>query len=123
MKLLLASCMTALFAVGCSSQSEDDTLYLTGSEEFAVRNADGEFVCESPKKTLICHIPPGNPDNAHTICVGTPAVTAHVEHHGDPVGACEGEEPPVEEPPAEEPDAGAEPEPEPEADAGTVIVD
>ena len=30
------------------------------------------------KKTTICHIPPGNPANAHTICVGNDAVPAHV---------------------------------------------
>jgi hypothetical protein len=38
-------------------------------------------------KTCVCHIPPGNPDNAHTICIGAPAVAAHLAH-GDTVGAC-----------------------------------
>ncbi len=38
-------------------------------------------------KTCLCHIPPGNPDNAHTICVGSPAVPAHLAH-GDTLGAC-----------------------------------
>jgi hypothetical protein len=37
----------------------------------------------SVKKTTICHIPPGNPANAHTICVGNAAVPAHVNNHGD----------------------------------------
>lgn len=41
-------------------------------------------------KTAICHIPPGNPDNAHTIVVGNPAVPAHMAH-GDVLGACEGD--------------------------------
>ena len=36
----------------------------------------------------ICHIPPGNPDNTHTITVGAPAVGPHIEHHGDTVGPC-----------------------------------
>jgi hypothetical protein len=40
------------------------------------------------KKTTICHIPPGNPANAHTICVGNPAVPHHVKNHGDLVGPC-----------------------------------
>jgi len=40
-----------------------------------------------PKKTTICHIPPGNPANAHTICVGNAAVPAHLDH-GDFVGTC-----------------------------------
>lgn len=39
-------------------------------------------------KVTICHIPPGNPDNAHTISVGESAVDAHVAH-GDTLGACE----------------------------------
>jgi hypothetical protein len=75
-------------ATGCASD-DDPTLFLTGDEEFAVLNADGEYECENPKKELVCHIPPGNPDNAHTICIGIPAVAAHQAHHGDPVGACD----------------------------------
>jgi hypothetical protein len=39
---------------------------------------------------VICHIPPGNPENAHTIVVGAPAVPAHLAH-GDTLGACEPE--------------------------------
>ena len=35
----------------------------------------------------ICHIPPGNPEKAHTITVGESAVQAHLAH-GDHVGAC-----------------------------------
>lgn len=42
------------------------------------------------KKTTICHIPPGNPGNAHTLCVGNAAVAAHVRH-GDVVGPCKAE--------------------------------
>lgn len=45
------------------------------------------------KKTTICHIPPGNPANAHTICVGNPAVSHHIKNHGDYVGACQNETP------------------------------
>jgi hypothetical protein len=35
----------------------------------------------------ICHIPPGNPNAAHTITVGLPAVDAHLAH-GDTEGPC-----------------------------------
>src|SRR5262245_632952 len=38
-------------------------------------------------KVTICHIPPGNPSNAHTITVGAPAVAAHLAH-GDTLGPC-----------------------------------
>ena len=42
-------------------------------------------------QVTICHIPPGNPDNAHTIVVGAPALPAHMAH-GDFEGECDGEE-------------------------------
>lgn len=38
----------------------------------------------------VCHAPPGNPSNSHTIVVGVPAVRAHVAH-GDTVGPCPGD--------------------------------
>lgn len=52
-------------------------------------------VCECPdcengngKKVQICHIPPGNPDNSHTIWIAESAWPAH-EEHGDIKGSCE----------------------------------
>ena len=43
-------------------------------------------------KTTICHHPPGNPENASTICVGSTGANspaAHIANHpGDSVGAC-----------------------------------
>jgi hypothetical protein len=42
---------------------------------------------DGAEKVTICHIPPGNPENAHTISVGAPAVPAH-EGHGDTLGSC-----------------------------------
>ena len=39
------------------------------------------------ERVQICHRPPGNPDNEHTITVGAPAVQAHLGH-GDSRGAC-----------------------------------
>jgi|GEM_PF-1648306 len=37
----------------------------------------------------ICHYPPGNPDAAHTITVGSDnAVQTHINNHGDTLGPC-----------------------------------
>ena len=44
---------------------------------------------EASWKVTICHIPPGNPDNAHTITVSWSAVVAHLSH-GDALGQCGG---------------------------------
>ena len=41
-------------------------------------------------KVTICHFPPGNRENAHTITVGVAAVPAHVLLHGDTLGECDG---------------------------------
>ncbi len=41
------------------------------------------------QKVTICHIPPGNPDNAHSITVSASAIPAHMAH-GDTLGACDG---------------------------------
>ncbi len=43
---------------------------------------------DGKNKVTICHIPPGNPDNAHTITVGEPAVITHMTQHGDTLGEC-----------------------------------
>jgi len=41
-------------------------------------------------KVLICHVPPGNPDNPRTICISENAVAAHFANHkGDHCGPCE----------------------------------
>ncbi|MBP1693960.1 MAG: hypothetical protein H6Q37_1843 [Chloroflexi bacterium] len=43
-------------------------------------------------KVVICHYPPGNSGNRHTIEVGQPAVSAHMAH-GDTLGPCPSEKP------------------------------
>ena len=45
----------------------------------------------SLNKMTICHVPPGNPGNAHTISVGKSAWNAH-QKHGDYEGQCDGRE-------------------------------
>jgi hypothetical protein len=41
-------------------------------------------------QVVICHAPPGNADNEHTIEIGSPAVDAHVDNHDDDsIGPCD----------------------------------
>lgn len=106
--------LSGLLAACVGSNTDDESLYLTGSEEQAVTMANGQPGCTNPKKQLICHIPPGNPDNAHEICVGKPAVEPHQTHHGDLLGACAA--------PPDGDDPGDEPPPPPSGDGdGDVI--
>jgi hypothetical protein len=39
-------------------------------------------------QVVLCHFPPGNPDNFHTLTVGADAVDAHLRNHGDALGEC-----------------------------------
>ena len=39
-------------------------------------------------KVDVCHIPPGNPDNAHTITINESALGTHLDH-GDHIGPCD----------------------------------
>ena len=55
-------------------------------------NSDGtltsdEFSKQSESKVTLCHVPSGNPGNAHTLSVGASAVKAHLGH-GDKLGEC-----------------------------------
>ncbi|RYD82640.1 MAG: T9SS type A sorting domain-containing protein [Sphingobacteriales bacterium] len=45
--------------------------------------------CDDNKKVTICHVPKGNPANAHTITIAKQAAKAHVGRHGgDYYGEC-----------------------------------
>lgn len=41
-------------------------------------------------KITICHVPPGNPANAHTLTVSVNGWNGHQNHPGDFIGACDG---------------------------------
>ena len=58
----------------------------TGNSEVSVDCTPADEVKDYPPG-MICHRPPGNPANAHTINVGAPAVSAHLAH-GDTEGPC-----------------------------------
>jgi hypothetical protein len=70
----------------------------SGTYEFSIEvygsptpNTLADYACtpvsEMTGKVAVCHMPPGNPDNAHTIRVGASALTAHLKH-GDTIGEC-----------------------------------
>ena len=44
-------------------------------------------------KVDVCHVPPGDPDNFHTITISEKAVPSHLKH-GDDLGVCGDTEPP-----------------------------
>lgn len=110
MKLTISATLLTLSFTGCSvpdgTARRKAQIRACGLQDDPFITADVDLHACSPeqtKKTTICHIPPGNPSNAHTLCVGNAAVPAHVENHQDTVGEC------VDEPPCDtgDVDAGA----------------
>jgi hypothetical protein len=76
------SAPAALFAMGGGNGDNGDNGGNGGCDKHKSSSK-----CEYPK-VKICHKPPGNPDNAHTIVVGSQsAVNAHLAH-GDSLGPC-----------------------------------
>ena len=71
---LLAGCMSA----GDEVSEETEAAYALRSDLSGSTDS---------KKTFVCHIPPGNIANAHSIHVGNAAVDAHLAH-GDSLGQC-----------------------------------
>lgn len=61
--------VTATDANGCVEVS--GTIHVEAVDVHCGNNGD---------KVLICHIPPGNPDNAYSICISPSAVPAHLAH-------------------------------------------
>ncbi len=46
-----------------------------------------ENTCKKGKKVTVCHLPPGNVENEHTLCLPDEAIPAHLAH-GDYLGVC-----------------------------------
>jgi hypothetical protein len=92
-----------LQALGCDGSNDDATSPASQAAQLMACHltpgtlgpGDHMHACDPQdvKKTTICHIPPGNPANAHTICVGNAAVPAHIQNHGDYFGLCINEPP------------------------------
>ena len=95
--LLFAMLAAGAGPIGGCSTPEDSAAAERAARLVACQMDDGTVepdadlhACDpdKTKKTTICHIPPGNPANMHTICVGNSAVAAHLENHGDGIGPC-----------------------------------
>jgi hypothetical protein len=69
---------------GDGEADDNFTIRITGRE--AGQPSSGT----TADKVVVCHAPPGNPDNEHTIVVGPSAEQAHL-NHGDEEGPCEGD--------------------------------
>jgi len=52
-------------------------------------NDDSIWYSDNGNKVTICHVPPGNPENAHSITINVNALDAHLAH-GDTIGNCNG---------------------------------
>lgn len=72
------------FMTGCIASGDAGTDGSSAARSAAAAAADSTAKAE---KVTICHYPPGNPENMHTLSVGAPAVKAHMDH-GDAMGAC-----------------------------------
>jgi hypothetical protein len=65
----------------------------TGSTPWGDNHGNGNGHGNGHGHVTLCHVPPGNPGNAHTITVGEPAVPAHLAH-GDQLDPCDDQEAP-----------------------------
>ena len=61
---------------------------MMGMSAFAPAMADKPGEEPNEGKFLVCHIPPGNPDNPRTISISEDDVQDHLDH-GDSPGDCQ----------------------------------
>src|SRR5690348_7652703 len=88
---LLLCALLGLAAAACTSDVSIQSQADNGLPSSCQANVPDPHACDpaDTTKTTLCHVPPGNPANAHTICIGNAAVPAHLQHHrGDFVGTC-----------------------------------
>jgi cysteine-rich repeat protein len=81
-------------AIVQSTEECDDGNFTSGDGCSADCRIEGTACSDSPcgqngTKVEICHVPPGNERNAHTICIGSSAVASHLANHPDHCGPCE----------------------------------
>lgn len=93
--------VSALFFMGCGATEFSGKISpeygSTGSEtnpegsppasEVVINPSEGAKYDCGNKKIAICHVPEGNPDNRHTLCLPQPAIEAHLAQHDASVAA------------------------------------
>src|SRR5262245_60172201 len=62
-----------------------DVVNAEKKNEGSVKKHSSQAGVQDAPKCWICHVPPGNPDEAHALNVGCPATgpEGHSNHHGD----------------------------------------
>ena len=95
--------LLVVMVVGCSrsgipsdADTDVDSDVDTDADSDSDSDSDVDSDCDSDTdvhecvypKVLVCHIPPGNPENCHEICVAKEAVIHLVSDHGDLFGEC-----------------------------------
>jgi hypothetical protein len=76
--------------IGAQNQGKENSVAQTGNQEInvAVDLGDDDIINE-PGDILICHRPPGNPENAQTLSLSQAGANSHLANHElDTAGAC-----------------------------------
>jgi hypothetical protein len=83
-----ADAKTERETVRADAKTERETVRADAkTERENVEEFEDSVIVTSSSTTTICHIPPGNNDNAHEISIGVSAVNAHLAHE-DNLGSC-----------------------------------
>ena len=87
---LSATCAVTLALFACGVDKTSTPTASSPAVSVQANDGDGSVSAQAAEpKVTICHVPPGNPANAHTITIGAPAVPAHLRNHpGDAIGPC-----------------------------------
>ena len=91
--LILQACSDPTSVNGPPNQAEAvQSGGQTSGGAAAQHDGEGGAETDEAEKVEVCHMPPGNPANAHTISVDNDSFDDHVAH-GDTEGPCESDEP------------------------------
>ena len=88
-RMLLISLTLLVFGCGTDDNAPDNSSViqqLTDEECDKLDKKRNKAV--KGHKVAICHVPPGNPANAHTIVISKNALETHLDRHNDYIGMC-----------------------------------